>query len=327
MKKRLISFVLCLTVLMMSFVVSVGAVSPAAPSGVTSTKTVSAAALPYTVSYGTTDGKTVSALTAYDAQTLAALQAGCDGVTTDSVTGIPCQVYEIDASGTTAETVVVALHAATVQNERMALKVFNPATAAWDTLDTAVTSGYLSADVARATYADASGKIKAMVTPDYVTNGSNRFIWSTDQQHYAEFEDLNATYYAIHEYMVKEYQNGTAAYVINTGDIVDDTPHMATAKAQWTVADKAFAILDKGNVPYGIASGNHDVGDYPMNNYTHYLNHFNASRYENNPWYGGTRDDNKSHYDLVTVGNVDFIILYFGYGQGDQMELLDWANS
>jgi len=313
MNKKFVSLLLCVCLLCTLCTV---AMSPAS----------AATSLPFTVSYGTTDGAVLTDPIAYDEATNAALATGiADGVTVNSTTGIPYQIFTVDVSGLSGDEVTLTVNAATIENERLALKVFNPSANTWDTLATAVSSDEaLSAKAAIATYAD-GGKVKAMVTPDYIANGSNRLIWSTDQQHYTKFEDLNQTYYDIHHYVVDEYKNGRTAYLINTGDIVDDTPLMAGAKGQWVVADKAFDILDEANVPYGIVTGNHDVGDYPTNNYGLYYTYFNEERYADRPWYGGTADDNGCHYDLVTAGNKDLLFLYFGYG----LEVMDpeWAKS
>ncbi len=314
MKKRLFAALLCMMMLLSAFAVSGAAEFVAVPSD----------ELHCTVSYGTTDGKTLSELTELDAtQSSAYLEDR--GFTLNSSTGIPCQVFDVDVSGVTESSVMLTVGASTIENERVALKVLNAATGEWDTVATAVTAGTLSAEVTLADYAK-EGKLQAMVTLDYVANGSNRFLWSTDQQHYTKHKDLNETYYKIHEYMVEEYQKDKVAYVINTGDIVDDTPNLASSAAQWMLASDAFKLLDDAGVPYGIETGNHDVGDFPANNYIRYLQYFGEERYEGKPWYGGTEDDNKCHYDLVTVGNYDFLFLYIGYGQGGDTAVIDWAN-
>ncbi len=310
MKKRLFS-VFMIVCLLLSLT-AVGGMSAAAEDGLT-------------VRYGTTDGSGYGEGAAVSADMIADLQNGTKALALTSSTGIPYQLYEVDTAAVSGDTVTVSLTAETVENERLALKIYNVKTSAWDTVATAVTKGQITATVAKADYT-ANGVLKAIVTPDFVANGSNRFLWSTDQQHYTKFDDLNQIYYDIHEYMVEEYQAGNTAYIINTGDLIDDHPNYPNAAKQWIVADKAFQILDDAGVPYGVETGNHDVGDFPMNDYRRYLQYFNASRYEGKPWFGGTADDNKCHYDLVTVGNTDFLMLYIGYGQGEDAAVLNWCN-
>ncbi|MBQ9415043.1 MAG: hypothetical protein IJU16_07955, partial [Clostridia bacterium] len=54
---------------------------------------------------------------------------------------------------------------------------------------------------------------------------------------------------------------------------------------------------------------------------------FGVERYNDLPWYGGSINNNTSHYDLITIGNVDFVILYLGYGLEATDETIEWANN
>ena len=47
-------------------------------------------------------------------------------------------------------------------------------------------------------------------------------------------------------------------------------------------------------------------------------------RYLSNPWYGGSYKNNRGHYDLISVDGIDFIMLYMGWGIGD--EEIQWMN-
>ncbi len=327
MKKTVISLLLCVCLLATAITPAFAEMIPTEPANSVLREEIACdAPLPFTAYYATSDGAVLSDLVAFDADVNTALTMYNGGITTESDTGLPCQIFKVDTTGVTSDAVVLTLAASTVKNERMALKAFNVTTKAWDTLDTAVTEGRLGAKIAIADYADENGVIEAMLTPDYVANGSNTMIWSTDQQHYTKHDDLNYIYSDIHEYMVEEYQKSNIAYVVNTGDIVDDMPYMVDCPKQWQVADKAFAILDEAGVPYGIETGNHDVGDYPVNCYDFYLMYFAEERYADKPWFGGTMNDNMCHYDLVTVGNIDFLMLYLGYGLEGDADVIDWAN-
>ncbi|MBQ9414679.1 MAG: metallophosphoesterase [Clostridia bacterium] len=309
MMKRLSAYLLCAAFL--AGILAVGGILPVGAED----------ALPYTAAYGTD----LNDLTDFSEAALSSLQLGSKGVTTGSSDGIPFELFTVDVSGVNGSDVTLTLDAATVENERLALKVYNVKTEAWDTVKTVTTSGQIVASVSLSDYAK-DGKLQAMATPDYVDNGSNRILWSTDPQHYAKFSDLHATYEGIHNYMVSEYQQGNIAYVVTTGDIIDDMPTLSGAKSQWITADKMYKILDDAKVPYGIVTGNHDTGNYPAADYRYYLQYFTADRYEDNPWYGGTEDNNKNHYDLLTIGNVDFLFMYIGYGIEDATDTIDWAN-
>ncbi len=237
-------------------------------------------------------------------------------------------------NGKTDGEVVVRYSGSTLAGERIAVKVYNPATAAWDTLGTITGSDSVSASVDVATYAD-NDAIHVMAILDYVTNGSNTMIWSTDPQHYTKFEDLYDFYYQVYQYAASEYLAGNVGYIMTTGDIVDDLPSTSAAVKQWEVADKAMSYVDEVGMPNGLVSGNHDVktfnspdysaGDADVD-YSKYLQYFSADRYNDQPWYGGSLNNNISHYDLITIGNVDFIIMYLGYGVEATDETIAWAN-
>ncbi len=292
--------------------------------------------LEYTMGYGTTaNGKVALEDTlSYDALTTYNMQYMGSAVDNDSAAGIPYQTFDVALNGKTDGEVVVRYSGSTLTGERIAVKVYNPATAAWDTLDTITGSGSVSASVDVATYAD-NDAIHVMAILDYVTNGSNTMIWSTDPQHYTKFDDLNDYYYQIYQYAAEEYLAGNVGYIMTTGDLVDDLPSTTAAVKQWEVADKAMSYVDEVGMPNGLVSGNHDVKTFKKPNYENgdadvdyskYLQYFSADRYNDQPWYGGSLNNNISHYDLITIGNVDFIIMYLGYGVEATDETIAWAN-
>jgi len=177
--------------------------------------------------------------------------------------------------------------------------------------------------------------IYAAAILDYATNGSDTMIWSTDPQHYTKFEDLYDFYYQVYQYAAAEYVAGNAGYIITTGDLVDDRPNTTAAVKQWQVADQAMQYVEEVGMPNGLVSGNHDVGDFKKpdysesastSDYSKFIETFPASRYNDKQWYGGSLNNNTSHYDLVTIGNVDFIVMYLGYGVEATDETIAWAN-
>ncbi len=293
-------------------------------------------ALDFAASYGTTaDGKlSLDGLSAYNAAELYDLKYTDDAVSVASAAGIPYQVFDVDLQGKTSGNVTISYSGSTKKGERMAVKVYEPATASWKTLGTFTGTGSVSELVRVSDYND-GGKIHVAAVLDYATNGADTMIWSTDPQHYTKFDDLNEYYYKIYQYAADQYAAGDVGYIITTGDLVDDRPTAAVAPQQWGVADKAMSYVEAVGMPNGLVSGNHDVGDY---SYTDFAGHeltsdysmfwktFPATRYNNKSWYGGSLNNNASHYDLVTVGNVDFIVLYLGYGVEATDETIEWAN-
>ena len=293
--------------------------------------------LEFKMGYGSTNDGTVALddVIAYDDYTAYAMKYWNEAVNLNSVSGIPYQTFDVALNGKTDGEVVIRYTGSTYAGERVAVKVYNPSTDAWDTLGTFMGSDSLSEAVDVATYAD-NDVIHVMAMLDYVTNGSNTIIWSTDPQHYTKFADLNDYYYTVYKYAAEQYVAGNAGYIITTGDLVDDLPNTSLAIEQWKIADKAMAYLEEVGMPNGLVAGNHDVGtfkkpDYTSGdatvNYSKFLEYFSAERYNDKAWYGGSLNNNISHYDLITVGNVDFVVLYLGYGVEATEETIAWANS
>lgn len=154
------------------------------------------------------------------------------------------------------------------------------------------------------------------------------FAVESDTQYYNEDyagnpnKDVDGKYQYqldIHDWIIANQPRMNIQYLFHDGDIIDDEPLIS----EWENADKAYQKLDDAGIPYGILAGNHDVG-HLSGDYTNYYKYFGADRFESNPWYGGTNQNNRQHYDLITVGGIDFIMLYTGWGIGD--EEIDWMN-
>jgi LPXTG-motif cell wall-anchored protein len=143
--------------------------------------------------------------------------------------------------------------------------------------------------------------------------------WESDTQYYNASDDIYDRQLSIHEYLLRERSDLNLQYLMHTGDIVDQSKD----PAQWLRADPTYATLDAAGLPYGVLAGNHDV-DQQTNDYSDYSKWFGEARYADNPWYGGSHLDNRGHYDLITAGGIDFIMLYMGWAPGD--EQIDWMN-
>ncbi|MFJ5880340.1 metallophosphoesterase [Kitasatospora cineracea] len=164
--------------------------------------------------------------------------------------------------------------------------------------------------------------------------------WQSDTQYYNENQGWAAgtggpdTWYAhqvaINDFFLAQRDNLNLQYVIHTGDIVDD--YKATdfqgdnhdPAYEWKNADAAYRKLDDAKLPYGVLAGNHDVG-HAADDYSQFGTYFGADRYRDNPWYGGETGNNRGHYDLVSAGGVDFLMLSMGWDPGD--EQIAWMNS
>lgn len=143
------------------------------------------------------------------------------------------------------------------------------------------------------------------------------FAWETDTQYYAEEWQHHFT--NINNWIVNNKDERKIKYVIHTGDIVDDVD----MTYEWENADVAMGILDKAGMPYGVLGGNHDVAA-GLADYENYYKYFGENRFASQPTYGGTYQNNKGHYDLISEGGQDFIIVYMSWNI--YQDEIDWMN-
>ena len=143
------------------------------------------------------------------------------------------------------------------------------------------------------------------------------FAWETDTQYYAEEWQHHFT--NINNWIVNNKDERKIKYVIHTGDIVADVD----MTYEWENADAAMGILDKAGMPYGVLGGNHDVAA-GLADYENYYKYFGENRFASQPTYGGTYQNNKGHYDLISEGGQDFIIVYMSWNI--YQDEIDWMN-
>ncbi|NHI16153.1 metallophosphoesterase [Microbacterium excoecariae] len=141
--------------------------------------------------------------------------------------------------------------------------------------------------------------------------------WESDTQYYNE--EFFSHQSAIHDYVLDQRDEQNIQYLIHTGDIVDDFDQ----PYQWQNADPEYRKLDEAGLPYGVLAGNHDVGNQ-LADYSVYGKYFGEDRYAGNPWYGGSYENNRGHYDLFTAGGIDFITVYMGWDP--QQDAIAWMN-
>jgi hypothetical protein len=145
-----------------------------------------------------------------------------------------------------------------------------------------------------------------------------------DTQKYAE--QYPETFLAQTQWIVDNREILNIAAVFHLGDLVET----ASVTQQWEVADAAMSILDAvGDLPYGLAVGNHDQSPNGNPAGTENFNrYFPASRYEGVvPWYGGHFGaDNDNHYILFSASGLDFIAIFLEFDPEANAEVLDWAD-
>ena len=241
---------------------------------------------------------------------------------------IPCDEFEIDVSNI-KEDVYISYDGETIEGERLLIEAFNNKTNSYEKVKIISSSNGINFKISPANYV-INQKMKIRVSPLYFGNGSNRILWSSDTQYLpkVEFTDINYMYKSLMEYISDEYKNQRMSYLVHTGDIVDNNPaYLQKAEAEWRNATTAFQILDDNHVPYGVCAGNHDVGT-ALNaiNYVYFSQYFGMTRYNKNDYYGGSLNNNECHFDLISIGNYDFIVLYIGFGVEATKETINWAN-
>jgi hypothetical protein len=240
--------------------------------------------------------------------------------------GLPYQLYTVDTTYCEGP-LNVSLTAKVKKGEIAVLKIFNPDTNTWDEVDSAKSAGSdlkLGAEVDCKTFSK-NNKVKFIVTQKLADNGSNTFAWFTDTQYYTQREELinDKIYEQMTTWLRDQYLAGKIGYVAHTGDLIETKDN----EAQFKIAAAAHDILDQAGVPNGVTTGNHDVGDFgPVMTYNNYNVYFGKDCYQDQFWFGGEYGNNTHHYDLVTVGGHDLIILYLGMGLEATPETVAWAN-
>lgn len=144
-------------------------------------------------------------------------------------------------------------------------------------------------------------------------DGVYTIAWMSDPQHYSK--KFPEYYYAMTSFLRDHRDELHLQYVINTGDLV----HNTDLDSEWEVADRAQAMIDE--IPNGVLAGNHDILE-PIG-YRTFGKVFGEQRYADKPWYGGSFENNRGHFDLLTVGQTEYLFVYMGFGPNK--EAIQWV--
>lgn len=151
--------------------------------------------------------------------------------------------------------------------------------------------------------------------PRYIVpEGVYTIGWISDPQHYSA--KFPAYYEAMTAFLRDQREALRLAYVINTGDLV----HKTSDEKQWEVAVRAQAALEE--IPNGVLAGNHDCQE--PDRFEPYGRHFGEKKYKDKPWYGGSYQNNRGHYDLMTIGKTDYLFVYMSFGPDNGC--IKWLN-
>ena len=218
----------------------------------------------------------------------------------------------------------------TSENERILFEAYNPTKEVWEKVSVGH-NGQTNFTFKPTSYLN-NGKVQLRASPYKLDEGIDRAFWISDFQYLAKvdtkFADLKECYSQATKYMADEYKEGKVSYIINTGDIVDNPPEYTTqADAEWKHASQAWEAIDEAGLPYGTGAGNHDVGSSAEKaEYKYYSKYFGTKRNSTETYYGGSLNNNESHYDLITIGDYDFVIVYLGYAKEGNEEAISFAN-
>ncbi|MEH6304173.1 metallophosphoesterase [Olivibacter sp. CPCC 100613] len=136
------------------------------------------------------------------------------------------------------------------------------------------------------------------------------------------------------EWILANREQENIVYVAHLGDITDKGD---SKPEQWANATKALYPLEKPlpglphGLPYGLAVGNHDQypSQFAVSGTTNYYNqYFGIDHFKGRNYYGGHfGKDNDSHYDLISTGGLDLIVIYLEFDAFDEQQeaMNDWA--
>ncbi|MDD4000567.1 MAG: metallophosphoesterase, partial [Bacilli bacterium] len=115
--------------------------------------------------------------------------------------------------------------------------------------------------------------------------------------------------------------------------------------SEWEVFNTNFVIpLFEAEIPFGVSSGNHDVGgvsSYYKDGantldqnlvYDYYYEYLGEEFFNTKDYYGESFLNNRSHYDLMTINGHEFLFLYLGWGSStpyihvSSLDM-DWAKT
>ncbi len=142
-------------------------------------------------------------------------------------------------------------------------------------------------------------------------------LWTSDPQWYSfKYFDIIEQQ---NQWVLDNIDTYDIRYTFHTGDFVN----LPDSEEEWSFMSEQYVKWDEAGMPYGVLAGNHDVDGADHSQYSHY---FGEARYADNDWYGESFEDNFGHYDLMTIGETDFIFVYMGYGDFETKHY-DWLNS
>ncbi len=126
-------------------------------------------------------------------------------------------------------------------------------------------------------------------------------------------------------YLINQYETNNLEYFLFTGDFVQQQRGVTIEEWEYFETYVLNPLLEAG-IPFGVSSGNHDVGGVSSYNseganalddklvYDYYTQYLGESVFENFSYYGESYQNNRSHYDLLNINGHEFLFMYLGWG-------------
>ncbi len=243
---------------------------------------------------------------------------------TDSTTQFPYHRFDVTVDSKVDENDIVEFvwNGNSLSGRKVTMYAWNHSLSQWNIVDSEVAGENdfeLKGSVIVSDFVKDS-KINVIVQdeiPETPEEYDYTFVWMSDTQYYSE--SYPYIYDRQTQWIAEKQEEMNIKYVFHTGDLVDESDK----EVQWENADNSMRTLDEANIPYGVLAGNHDVSQ-KTNDYTAYYKYFGADRFEDRSYYGGSYQNNRGHFDLISVDGNDYIMVYLGWGVED--EGIKWMN-
>lgn len=245
-------------------------------------------------------------------------------VVTDAVQQFPYHRFEVelDEKALQQETVEVVWQGSSLAGRKVSLYAWSYLEEQWVEVDAVAADSeetfVLTAEIAVAEYVR-GGKLNVLVQDELPARDQYdyTFVWLADTQFYSEvFPELfEAQVNWIRD--MKDELN--IQYVFHSGDIVNTV----NQTYQWEYADRFMGVLDEADIPYGVVAGNHDVY-LPEMDYREFYRYFGEDRFAHRPYYGGSYENNRGHYALISSHGNDYVMVHMGWQPDD--DGIAWMN-
>ena len=137
-------------------------------------------------------------------------------------------------------------------------------------------------------------------------------------------QEAKDAYQSMTDYMIDQSNQHNLVYTMMTGDFVQS---VSKGTEEWPfVTNHLFKPLWDNQIPFGVSSGNHDIGalrevSIDGSNalddelfYDYYSQYLGEEAFHDYSTYIGNYENNRSHYDVISIQGHEFLFLYLGWG-------------